>query len=124
MAAAVVGCVGLGQPEGDGDGLEVRLMFPELTSGTTTLRISPGTGATRATLRAASADGAIALRGVDTEVVTALLATGETLRFAVAPDADATPVPEVAFSTAGFEEALPWLGCGDADACPCRSCDR
>lgn len=117
-AALTVAC------DGAGDGLEVRLMLPNLASGTTTVRISAGSGAIRATARAASAGGAIVLRGVDAEVTAALLATGETLRFAVTPDADGTPAPVAMFATAGFEEALAWLGCGTADACPSRSCDR
>ena len=116
--ALTVACVG------DGDGLEVRLTFPDLASGMTTVRITGDAGAIRATARAASAGGAIVVRGVDAEVVAALLASGEALRFAVASDADANPVPEAVFATAGFAEALPWLGCDDADACPARSCGR
>ncbi len=165
IAAAIVGCVGLGQPdrvcpatagvdgravdigdwtlvpgvglvacsegaaltvacEVDGDGLEVRLTFPGLAPGTTTVSVSAGSGPNRATARAASADGAIVLRGVDAEAIAALLATVETLRFAVTPDAEGSPAPAAVFTTAGFEEALRWLGCGTADACPSRSCDR
>jgi len=68
--------------------------------------------------------GAGVFRGWDAAAAAALLATGETLRFAVTPDADGTPAPVAVFATAGFEEALAWLGCGTADACPSRSCDR
>ena len=165
IAAAVLGCLGLAQPEGvcpsiagdggqvvrvgdwtlvpgvglvacsdalalavacdgGGDGLEVRLLLSSLAPGMNTVRITGAGGATRATARAASADGAIVLRGVDAEAVAALLATGEALRFAVASDGDGTPVLEGVFATSRFAEALPWLGCDDADACPVRSCGR
>jgi hypothetical protein len=115
-AALTVAC------DADGDGLEVRLLLAPLAAGMNTVRITGGSGAIHATVRAASARGAIALDGADAEVVAALLATGEALRFAVVPDTEGTPVPEAVFATAGFAEALPWLGCGDADACPARSC--
>jgi hypothetical protein len=165
IAGAVLGCVGLGQPEitcpaiagasgqvvrigdwtlvpqvglvtcsdgaaltvacaGHGDDLEVRLLFPHLASGTTTLRIRTASGAVLAAARTADTGGAIVLRGVEAEAVAALLATGEALRFTVTPDADDAPAPVALFATAGFEEALPWLGCGAADACPSRSCGR
>jgi len=108
----------------DGDGLEVRLTLPDLASDMATVRMSARAGATRATSRGANEDGAIVFRGWDAAAAAALLATGETLRFAVTPDADGTPAPVAVFATAGFEEALAWLGCGTADACPSRSCDR
>jgi hypothetical protein len=67
-------------------------------------------------------DSTITLGEVDVERLVPTLAEGGALRVTLAPHGAGAAAREVVFATAGFAEALPWLGCGDADTCPTRSC--
>jgi hypothetical protein len=71
-----------------------------------------------------SADGGITLDDPDADRLIPMLSSSAVLRLTVTPDGGAEAARDVVFPTAGFEEALTWLGCGAADACPVRSCDR
>jgi len=103
--------------------LEVRLILASLASGTIHLRFV-GDGGALVAPPLASVDGTVVLHGADAERLATQLTAGETLRVRVtAAKGDATP-RDLTFATAGLGQALPWLGCGDADACPSRSCDR
>lgn len=52
----------------------------------------------------------------------ALLAAAQTLTIALTPSGAADPAVVLRVPSAGFAEALPWLGCGVVDGCPARRC--
>jgi hypothetical protein len=110
---------------GDGDApFEVRLTLPSPLSGTHTVRMAGAGGATLVTTAMVSDGDAIVWRGADAARLIPLVAAADVLQVAVTPADGATAARQLAFATAGLAEALPWLACGGADACPTRSCDR
>lgn len=52
----------------------------------------------------------------------ALLAAAETLTITLTPSGAARAAVILRVPSAGFAEALPWLGCGSDDGCPVRRC--
>lgn len=116
-AALMVAC-------GSDERLEVRLILAASVSGTTHLRFAANEEAALVTQRMAWGDGALVLRGADADRLVAQMTAGGALRVRVTAEEGDPPPHDLIFATAGLVDALPWLGCGDADACPARSCDR
>lgn len=108
----------------EGGAVAIRLLLPDLEATKLTLRVSDDGTAVLSAGPLPNADGGIALDGADAERLTTGLSSSDALSVALFADGDEAAVRDVVFATAGFEEALPWLGCSDADACPVRSCGR
>ncbi|MBW6456048.1 MAG: hypothetical protein K0A98_09170 [Trueperaceae bacterium] len=107
---------------GEGDALEMRLVFPTLDAPTYTVSFADAVSGILTTGPLGPGDGGLVLGEVGAGRLIAVLTAGDALRVTLTPDGDEAAARDVVFATAGFEEALPWLGCGDADACPARSC--
>lgn len=107
-----------------GDALTIRLLFPALGAASYTASFDAAGTAALTTGPLVSEDGSLTLGEADAERLIPRLAAGAELRVALTPAAAGTPTRDLVFATAGFEEALPWLGCSDADACPARSCGQ
>ena len=108
----------------EGDALTIRLSFPALDAPSYAVSFTDAVTAVLTTGPLVSADGGITLDDVDADRVIPMLSSSAVLRVTVTPDGGAEAARDVVFPTAGFEEALPWLGCGAADTCPVRSCGR
>jgi hypothetical protein len=106
----------------EGDALVIRLLLGDLAAADYTVSFGDGGAVVVSADALVNADGSIRLRTPEVELLTVALADRDTLRVRVTPTAAKTAARDVVFATAGFAEALPWLGCGDADACPARSC--
>lgn len=106
----------------EGDALTIRMLFPALDAARYSASFGVAGTAVLTTDPLVSDDGSLTLGEADTERLIPLLAAGGELRVALTPATAATTTRDLVFATAGFEEALPWLGCSDADACPARSC--
>ncbi|MFU8889455.1 MAG: hypothetical protein ACNA8N_12735 [Trueperaceae bacterium] len=107
----------------EGGVLTVRLLVPALGSPSYTWKFGDGGMQAVGVGPLTVTNDGIAVGEADVERLVAMLREeGGALRISLTPTGDGAAAREVVFATAGFEEALPWLGCGDADACPARSC--
>jgi hypothetical protein len=66
--------------------------------------------------------GAIVLADADEDHLLALLARHGGLTLTLTPSAAGADALTFRLTTAGFETAFSWLGCGVSDTCPVRSC--
>ena len=109
---------------GEGDALTIHLSVPAPDAPSYTVVFDDAVATVLTAGPLGIADGSIALGEADVERLVATLAEGGALRVTLTPAGAAATARDLVFATAGFEEALPWLGCSDADACPVRSCGR
>jgi len=106
----------------EGDALVIRLLLHDLAPAHYTVSFGDGGAVVVSADALVGADGNIRLPKPDVELLIVALAAGDPLHVSATPTAATTAARDVVFATGGFEEALPWLGCGDADTCPARSC--